>query len=126
EQLDELLAMHHGRSWFHGHISEGPEDLRGRLDAAASSAADGMSRLRTYLRDEYGAAAAGTSDAVGADRYRLFARYHNGVDLALDEAYQYGWSEVLRLRAEQAQLAQQILPGSGVLEAMDHLDDHGE
>jgi uncharacterized protein (DUF885 family) len=125
-QLDELLEMHGGTGWFHGHVAGGPERLRSRLDDGATSAAAGMARLRDFLRDEYLPAAEGTPDAVGADRYAAFARFHNGVDLDLDEAYEFGWSEVLRLRAEQERLADEILPGSGVLEAMDHLDAEGE
>ncbi len=35
-----------------------------------------------------------THDPVGAERYRLLARYHNGTDLDLEETYAWGWEEI--------------------------------
>ena len=67
--------------------------------------------------------AGGAPDAVGADRYKVWARYFNGTDLDLSDAYAYGWDEFKRLHAEMEAEAERVLPGSTPKEAMVHLDE---
>jgi uncharacterized protein (DUF885 family) len=61
-------------------------------------------------------------DAVGRDRYALASRYFLGATIDLDEAYAWGWGEVLRLEAEMRRVAELIVPGGTVEEAVAQLD----
>ena len=74
-----------------------PEALRRRLEESAGAATEALATFRRYLLDEYGPKAEGTPDPVGADRYKVWARYFNGTDLDLTDAYAYGWDEFKRL-----------------------------
>ena len=125
-QLDEWLAG----PYFAGVVADGPDELRGELDAAAAAADGAVAEVRHFLRDTYAAAAEGTPDAVGRERYARFARAWNGTDLGagtgLEDAYAWGWGEHLRIREEQRVAAEQVLPGSTPMEAMRWLDGHGE
>jgi uncharacterized protein (DUF885 family) len=125
-QLGDWLGDGTGRSWFADFVAEGPASLAPELDAAATAAAESVARLRTYLGQEYLPAAAGTPDAVGADRYALGVRAALGARPDLEEAYAWGWSEYRRLEAEMRAEAGRVLPGATPLEAMRHLDAHGE
>ena len=61
-------------------------------------------------------------DAVGRDRYALASRYFLGATIDLDEAYAWGWGEVLRLEAEMRRVAGLIVPGGTVEQAVAQLD----
>ncbi|GAA1909382.1 DUF885 domain-containing protein [Streptomyces sodiiphilus] len=122
EQIDSWLAA----DWFTGFVSAGPAEQQEELKGAAAMASEALAGLRGYLADGYLPAAEGTPDAVGRDRYALHARRWTGADLDLEDAYAYGWEEYHRLAAEMRAAAGQILPGATPLEAMRHLDEHGE
>ena len=49
-----------------------------------------------YLADEY-SPHADAPDAVGPERYALFSRSFNGIDLDLVETYAWGWDELYRI-----------------------------
>ncbi|MEV4334044.1 DUF885 domain-containing protein [Streptomyces sp. NPDC049597] len=115
-----------GRSWFEDFVAEGPASLRVELDVAARTATGSLVALRDWVRDVYAPAVADAPDTVGRERYARWARYFNGTDLDLDEAYAYGWSEYHRLLGEMKAEAGRILPGAGPWEALAHLDAHGE
>ncbi|MGB3763741.1 MAG: DUF885 domain-containing protein [Ornithinimicrobium sp.] len=115
--------------WFAEFVEPGLQDhpdLEAELTEAASAATSGAAELRDYLSSTYLEAAHGTPDAVGAERYRLNARRWTGADLDLDEAYAWGWQEFTDLKAQMEELAEAILPGSTPIQAMRHLDEHGE
>ena len=57
-------------------------------------------------------AIASPEDPVGAERYRLFARYHNGTNLDLAETYSWGWEELHRIESRMEELVERILPGA--------------
>ena len=77
---------------------------------------------RAFLRDEY-APKADPRDPVGRERYALFARAFNGIELDLDETYAWGWEELLPHRgARCAASRERILPGESVDAVADHLD----
>ena len=105
--------------------SDVPDALRRRLEEGAGAATEALATFRRYLLDEYGPKAEGTPDPVGADRYKVWARYFNGTDLDLTDAYAYGWDEFKRLHAEMEAEAERVLPGSTPREAMAHLDEVG-
>ncbi|MGW0699953.1 DUF885 domain-containing protein [Streptomyces sp. NPDC002867] len=115
-----------GRSWFEDFVADGPSSLRVELDVAAGTATESLVALRDWVRDVYTPAVADAPDTVGRERYARWARYFNGTDLDLDEAYAYGWSEYHRLLGEMEAEADKILPGAGPWEALAHLDAHGE
>ncbi|MFC8515281.1 DUF885 domain-containing protein [Streptomyces sp. NPDC057257] len=115
-----------GRGWFEDFASAGPEALRGELDEAARAATASVVELRDWMRDVYAPAVEGAPNTVGRERYARWARYFNGTDLDLDEAYAYGWSEYHRLLGEMRQEAEKILPGAETpWVALAHLDEHG-
>ncbi|QDO87852.1 DUF885 domain-containing protein [Ornithinimicrobium ciconiae] len=112
--------------WWHNFVAGGPESVKGELIAAADTATAGTIELRDYLQQTYLPASDGTPNAVGAQRYRLNARRWMGADLDLEEACAWGWAEYQQINAEMVGLAGEILPGSTPVEAMRHLDEHGE
>jgi uncharacterized protein (DUF885 family) len=124
-QLGEWLAG----PYFAGFAANGPEALRGELDAAAAAADGAVAELRDFLRDTYGPQAEGTPDVVGRERYALSARRWTGSDLGagdgLEEAYRWGWAEHQRILAEQRIEAEKVLPGATPMEAMRWLDENG-
>lgn len=91
------------------------------LAAAAELATAAYARLGAYLRDEY-APAADPRNAVGRDRYALFARDFNGIELDLDETYAWGWEELHRIEDAMRRVGERILPGTSIDEVIEHLD----
>ncbi|MFY1675955.1 MULTISPECIES: DUF885 domain-containing protein [unclassified Streptomyces] len=125
-QLGEWTDVGGGRGWFEEFVTPGPDDMRGELDAAAKTATGALADLRTWLREEYAPTVEGEPDAVGRERYGRWARYYNGTDLDLDEAYAYGWAEYHRLMGEMREEARKVLPGArSPWTALAHLDEHG-
>ncbi|NUP18193.1 MAG: DUF885 domain-containing protein [Streptomyces sp.] len=126
EQLTEWADTGEGRGWFEDFASAGPESLRAELDEAARAATASVVELRDWMRDVYAPAIEGAPNTVGRERYARCARYFNGTDLDLDEAYAYGWSEYHRLLGEMKKEAEKILPGAATpWVALAHLDEHG-
>lgn len=123
-QLGEWIGTDGG--WFADFVAPGPAELRAELDRGAREATEGLAVFRDWLRDVYAPGVAGAPDVVGRERYALWARYWNGADLDLNEAYAYGWSEFHRLLGEMREEAEKVLPGARTpWEAMAHLDAHG-
>ncbi|MER8015325.1 DUF885 domain-containing protein [Streptomyces griseoluteus] len=126
EQLTEWADTGEGRGWFEDFAAAGPEALRTELDEAARAATASVVALRDWMRDVYAPAVADAPNTVGRERYARCARYFNGTDLDLDEAYAYGWSEFHRLLGEMEKEAQKVLPGAETpWVALAHLDEHG-
>jgi uncharacterized protein (DUF885 family) len=125
-QLNTWLGEPGGASWFTEFVGAGPEELRDELTTAAAQANAGVARFRDWLRDEYGpwTVEHGT-DPVGRERYRRFARFWNGADLDLDEAYRWAWAEFAQLDAEIRAEAERVLPGADPAAAMNWLNEHG-
>ncbi|MDK1474534.1 DUF885 domain-containing protein [Streptomyces sp. 549] len=125
-QLAQWSGAAGGTPWFAAFVRSGPHALRGELDSAAARATAAVADLRDWLREKYAPGIEGAPETVGRDRYRLWARYWNGTDLDLEEAYAYGWAEYHRLIAEMRTEAERILPGAATpWEALRHLDAHG-
>ena len=115
-----------GRGWFEDFASAGPESSRAALDEAARGATRAVVELRDWMREVYTPAVESAPNTVGRERYARLARYFNGADLDLDEAYAYGWAEFHRLLGEMRQEAGKILPGAETpWVALAHLDEHG-
>ncbi|MGW4597259.1 DUF885 domain-containing protein [Streptomyces sp. NPDC004457] len=115
-----------GRGWYEDFAAAGPQALRAELDEAARAATGALVELRDWLRDVYAPAIEGAPNVVGRERYARWARYFNGTDLDLDEAYAYGWAEFHRILGEMRTEAGKILPGAETpWVALAHLDEHG-
>ena len=125
EQISGWAGEEGKPGWFAQFVTDGPQALRPELDAAAEQAALAAAEFRDWLRDDYGAAAAGASDVAGRDLYLRSARAHTGADLDLDEAYSWAWGEFKRLDTEMHKAAEQVLPGAAPQAAMAHLEEHG-
>ncbi len=62
------------------------------------------------------------ADGVGREHYAIASRYFVGAEIDLDETYEWGLEELARMVEEQERIADQILPGATVAEAIQHLD----
>jgi uncharacterized protein (DUF885 family) len=91
------------------------------LTRAAEAATAATAELGRFLEAEL-LPLAPDRDAVGRDRYALASRYFLGATIDLDEAYAWGWGEVLRLEAEMRRVAGLITPGGTVEDAVAQLD----
>ena len=104
-------------------------EARRRPDAARASSSGQRPRpptrtreLAAFLRDEY-APKADPRDPVGRERYALFARSFNGIELDLDETYAWGWEELYRIEERMRDgRASASCPARRVVAVGDHLD----
>lgn len=90
-----------------------PTTLKNRLTRAAAAADAAYGEGAEFLRRDY-APKASAKDAVGPDRYRVAAREFLGMDVDLEETYQWGWEELHRIENRMAEVGQQILPGESL------------
>jgi uncharacterized protein (DUF885 family) len=100
---------------------DGDPTLHAELERLARDATEAYARHAAFLRDEY-APKSDPRDPVGRERYALFARSFNGIDLDLDETYAWGWEELYRIEERMREVAARILPGEPVTTVADHLD----
>ena len=100
---------------------DGDATLHAELERAAATATEAYASLARFLRDDY-APEANPRDPVGRERYALFARSFNGIELDLDETYAWGWEELYRIEERMREVAARILPGETVVAVGDHLD----
>jgi uncharacterized protein (DUF885 family) len=98
-----------------------PASLRADLERNAGTASEAYSKLAQFLENEL-APAAGEQDAVGRDAYALHSRRFLGASIDLDETYEWGIEELGRMVREQEAIAEEILPGASVHEAIAFLD----
>jgi uncharacterized protein (DUF885 family) len=91
------------------------------LAEAAAVAAGGYAWFADFLESEL-LPSATPVDAVGREIYALRSRQFLGAAVDLDETYEWGLAELERMTHEQEAIAQEILPGASVHEAIAHLD----
>jgi uncharacterized protein (DUF885 family) len=76
-----------------------------------------------FLKNQY-LPIANPEDAVGADRYAVWARYFTGAKLDLRATYEWGMADLKAINARMWEIAEQIKPGAKTLrEVADHLDN---
>ena len=90
--------------------------LRRDLVEGARAAGAAYADLARFLRETYAPHAA-ERDAVGRDRYALHATMYSGMELDLEETYDWGWDQIAWVEREMAAVADRILPGGTVEEA---------
>jgi uncharacterized protein (DUF885 family) len=98
-----------------------PASLARTLADNSAAARVAYGELRRFLAEEL-APAAGEVDAVGRELYALNSRRFLGATIDLDETYEWGREELARMVAEQTAIANEILPGASVEEAVAHLE----
>ena len=98
-----------------------PESLRSDLARGADQAAAAYRQLADFLEVEL-LPAATERDGVGRELYALRSRSFLGAEIDLDETYEWGIAELERMIEEQTRVAQEVLPGATVAEAVAHLE----
>ncbi|CAH0146239.1 hypothetical protein SRABI76_00675 [Microbacterium oxydans] len=98
-----------------------PASLARTLADNSAAARVAYGELRRFLAEEL-APAASETDAVGRELYALHSRRFLGATIDLDETYEWGREELARMVAEQTAIANEILPGASVEEAVAHLE----
>ena len=99
-----------------------PEGKYPEIHSNAKLAEKAASKTAIFLKNEY-LPIAMPNDAVGADRYAVWARYFTGAKLDLRATYEWGVEELKVINARMWEIAEQIKPGAKTLrEVADHLD----
>ena len=65
-------------------------------------------------------------DAVGCEHYCVTSRSYNGIDLNLNETYEWGWDQLRWVQSEMRKAADQIKPGASIDEAVEILESDSE
>ena len=73
----------------------GDSKLAERLTELGRQADSAYLDFTIYLEKEY-APLAKRQDGVGRERYQLYCRQYNGLELDLEETYSFGWEELAR------------------------------
>jgi uncharacterized protein (DUF885 family) len=103
-------------------VGDGSSDaLRSDLDRGAAAARAATAGLGAFLTRDL-LPLAPEQDAAGREVYGRAARAFLGATVDLDEAYLWGWDEVLRIEAEMDRVAGQITGGGTVDDAVAVLD----
>ena len=116
-----------GRGFFQQYVEQFDSSsihepgLAQRLAAEAQRADQAYATFGRFLVEEY-LPVASESDAVGADRYQLWARMFNGIELDLHETYDWGWSELHRIEHAMGSVGDRILPGQPIPDVIHHLE----
>ena len=95
--------------------------LKEQLRRHADDATRAFGEAADFLMEEL-APHAEPSDAVGREHYGLESRYFLGAEIDLDETYAWGWEELKRIEDEMARVADKIVPGGSVADAVAALD----
>ena len=123
EVIDQVNQIVDGR-FFEDYITQAklelPESLRRDLDEAAAKASEGYAEFGEYLKTVLSKAS--SEDAIGRERYGLLSERFLGAKIDVDETYEWGIEELNRVIAEQKAVANEILPGATIEEAVAHLD----
>jgi uncharacterized protein (DUF885 family) len=95
--------------------------LRADLDAAAAAANEATAEMGRFLEREL-LPLAPIPDAAGRERFALHSRHFLGAVIDPDEAYAWGWTEVNRIEHEMQLVADKIVSGGSVADAVATLD----
>ena len=102
-------------------VAPAPDAVRAELDTGVAAATASYEDFARYLSEEV-APRAREQDPVGRDTYAIASRFFLGARVDLDETYAWGLIELERIEAEQRRVADQIMPGGTVDEAVAALE----
>jgi uncharacterized protein (DUF885 family) len=103
-----------------------PEGKYPAIHEAAKAAAKSAAETATYLRGTYMALAT-PNDAVGAERYAVWALYFTGSNLDLRATYEWGLADLAQITERMWKVAAKIKPDAKTLrEVADYLDNAPE
>ena len=103
-----------------------PEGKYPAIHEAAKAAAKSSAETATYLRGTYMALAT-PNDAVGAERYAVWALYFTGSNLDLRATYEWGLADLAQITERMWKVAAKIKPDAKTLrEVADYLDSAPE
>ena len=103
-----------------------PDGKYPAVHEAAKAAAASSAETAKYLRGTYMALAT-PNDAVGAERYAVWARYYTGADLDLRATYEWGLADLAQITERMWKVAAKIKPDAKTLrEVADYLDNAPE
>jgi uncharacterized protein (DUF885 family) len=94
-----------------------PDTLVDDLERGAAVARQATADFARFIRDEM-AAIAPERQAVGREKYQLASRYFLGATVDLDETYAWGLAELERIQEQMGVVAQAIVPGGSIAEAI--------
>jgi uncharacterized protein (DUF885 family) len=97
------------------------EGVREELERAAELARQATADYASFLREEL-APHGREKQPVGRERYSLASRYFLGATVDLDETYAWGFEELSRIEAEMRAVADKIVPGGNVEQAIAALE----
>ncbi len=100
-----------------------PDSKYPDLRAAAKSAEESSAQTAQYLKNEY-MKIANPEDAVGAERYSVWARFFTGAQLDLRATYEWGLADLKAINDRMWVLAEQIKPGAKTLREVADVLDH--
>ena len=100
---------------------ESDDRLRAPLAAALADARSAFAGYAEFLRDTV-LPASSPDDAVGRERYLRFLPSYLGADVDPDDAYVYGHERLASIIDEQQAIADTLVPGGSVADALAHLD----
>ena len=127
EQIDTWVGEGDATPFFDGiaeagaSLEEVDDVLARRLANAATAANSAYSEFADYLRSRY-MGRAKERDAVGREHYSVTSRSYNGINLNLDETYEWGWEQLRWVQSEMQKAADQIKSGSTIDEAVEVLE----
>ena len=103
-----------------------PDGKYPAIHEAAKAAARSSTDTAKYLRGTYMALAT-PNDAVGAERYAVWARYFTGANLDLRATYEWGLADLAQITERMWKVAAKIKPDAKTLrEVADYLDNAPE
>ena len=109
-----------GGDFFLG-LAERVDASSDSLRTVAQAASDAFAEFGRFLDEEL-VPVGRDKEAVGREHYALASRYFLGAQVDLEETYAWGWTELKRLSDEMDRVADQIVPGGSVADAVAHLD----
>jgi uncharacterized protein (DUF885 family) len=122
EQVRSWTGQDGGENFFLDLVAGADvEGLRGDLERHAAAASDAFAAFGRWLSDEL-APRGRDKDAVGRERYTLGSRYFLGATVDLEETYAWGFEELERIEDEMARVADKVVPGGSLDEAVASLE----
>ncbi len=91
------------------------QQLSSRLAPAAERADQAYVGIADYLEKSY-LSQASEEEGCGPELYQMNCRFYNGIEIDLEQTYQWGWEELARIQEEMARTAERIRPGGTLAE----------